>query len=202
MTTDPYRQTVVPGSLAVIMAMLSPIDAGRLQETFQFAAAAHQNQVRDEGSPFIEHPVRVTQILWQELGNRDIDMLLAALTHDVLEDCPWISRAVLASLIGEPAVQIVEDVTKQSVPDEMKTERDRAYLDRLPHLPIESRLVKLADRIDNLRGVPKAGRPEKARHYLDVSRAEFIPLALATDQVAARLIMEACDAIERYLDSL
>jgi (p)ppGpp synthase/HD superfamily hydrolase len=63
-------------------------------------------------------------------------------------------------------------------------------------------LLKLADRIHNLRAIPHAGDPEKARRYLSVSRAEFLPLATGTSPTAARLIEEACDEIEAYLAGL
>src|SRR5690606_4621755 len=127
------------------------------------------------------------------------DILVAALNHDVLEDCDWLDSDVLAGALGERATVFVEEVTKPQVPDDQKDERDRAYLDRLRDISTEGRLLKLADRIDNLRGVVLAGDPDKARRYLSVSREEFIPLALATDPVAAELIVEACDRIEHYL---
>lgn len=198
-----YRPQSVPPGLTLILAALPADEAELVGQAFQFAAAAHIDQVRDEGSPFIEHPVRVAVILWEELGRRDdIELLIAALTHDVLEDCEWLEREVLESAFGSRVARLVDDVTKEPVPAEQKAERDRAYMDRLPTLPLDSRLLKLADRIDNLRSIPRANDPAKARRYLDVSRAEFIPLALATDQTAARLVAEACDRIEAYLDDI
>lgn len=175
-------------------------DYATLTLAYEFAAAAHAGQLRDEGTPFIEHPVRVAVILTCELGSHDVDALKAALNHDVLEDCPDISRADLAAVIGERACAIVVDVTKQPVARQHKGARDRAYLDSLPTLAYTSRLVKLADRIDNLRSVTGAGDPDKARRYLAVSLAEFVPLAEQTDQTAAQLILEACAAIAAYLD--
>lgn len=199
--SEPYRPQAVPPALTLISAALAADDAMLLEHAFQFAAAAHAGQYRDEGTPFIEHPVRVAEILWEELGRRDdIELLIAALNHDVLEDCNWLEGEVLESAFGERVARLVEDVTKEPVPPERKAERDRAYLDRLPTLSLDSRLLKLADRIDNLRAIPLAGDRDKARRYLEVSRAEFIPLALATDQTATRLVIEACDRIESYLE--
>lgn len=194
-----YQQATLPAPMTLMLAFLSDEDAERLKQAFQFAAAAHAEHTRDEGTPYIDHPVRVAQILWEELGNRDVDLLIAALNHDVLEDCDWLAPSVLESIFGPHVTAMVLDVTKERVPDAEKAARDRAYLDRLAGLSHESRLLKLADRIDNLRGVTASGDLAKARRYLDVSRAEFIPLALATDQTAARLIIDACDAIEAYL---
>ncbi|MFW6075986.1 MAG: HD domain-containing protein [Chloroflexota bacterium] len=197
-----YRPESTPAAITLIAAALPADESARLAEAFQFAAAAHAGQVRDEGTPYIEHPVRVVSILWDEIGKReDPDLLIAALNHDVLEDCEWLPREVLVAAFGERVTRIVEDVTKERVPEPQKAQRDRAYMDRLPGLPLHSRLLKLADRIDNLRSVRHSPDDEKAGRYLQVSRAEFIPLALATDQTAARLVIEACDELERDLRS-
>ncbi len=197
-----YQPAPIPAPLTMILATQPEDDARRLEYVFQFAAAAHGAQLRDEGTPFIDHPVAVAAILWGELSCRDADMLVAALMHDVLEDCAEIEPEALASLIGPRAFDLVESVTKPPVPEECKPERDRAYLDRLREAPEDVRLLKLADRIHNLRQVIHANDPAKARRYLEVSRLEFYPLALATNADAARLVGEACDAIECYLTRL
>lgn len=200
--TVPYHAPQTPPDIAMIIASLPPSDAERIEAAFRFAEAAHRGQMRDEGTPFIDHPVRVARILWEELGGRDVDVVVAALNHDVLEDCSWLEEEVLAGALGKRATGLIRDVTKPAVPDEEKPARDRVYLDSLRGLPPDSRLLKLADRIDNLRSVVHSGDPDKASRYLEVSRLEFIPLALATDPVAADLVSQACDDIERYLAAL
>lgn len=197
--TIPYRAPETPVEVALMIATLSVEDAERIEFAYRFAAAAHDGQTRDEGTPFIEHPVRVARILWEDFGSRDVDTIIAALNHDVLEDCDWLDTEILRGALGEVATGLIEHVTKERVSDDKKADRDRAYLDRLWEIPPEARLLKLADRLDNLRSVVNAGDPAKAQRYLTVSREEFIPLALATDPVAARLIGDACDEIERYL---
>jgi (p)ppGpp synthase/HD superfamily hydrolase len=191
----------VPSNLTLIQASLRREDAERVEQAYRFAAAAHEGQTRDEGTPFIEHPVRVAVLLWHELGVRDADLLIAALNHDVIEDCEAVDQALLTSAFGERVAELVADVTKEPVGRQERAIRDRAYLDRLPALSTDARLLKLADRIDNLRSIPNANDPAKARRYLDVSRTEFIPLAAMTDPAALRLVAEACDAIEQMLKS-
>ncbi len=197
--TVPYFSPVTPSEIAMMAAGVPRFDGGRLVRAYRFAEAAHDGQMRDEGTPYIEHPIRVALILWEELGVRDVDMLVAALNHDVLEDCDWLDAGVLEGALGERPTGFIQDVTKPRVPDAEKAQRDQVYLDGLPKLCHESRLIKLADRIDNLRGVIHAGDPAKAGRYLDVSRRSFIPLALATEVAAADLIAAACDHIEAYL---
>lgn len=200
--TVPYHAPLTPPEIGLIIASLPSGEAGRIEAAFRFAEAAHSGQARDEGTPFIDHPVRVAVILWEELGSRDVDVIVAALNHDVLEDCDWLNEEVLSGALGKRATRLIRDVTKPQVPDEAKPARDRVYLDSLRGLEPDSRLLKLADRIDNLRSVVHSGDPDKAARYLEVSRLEFIPLALATDPVAADLVSQACDDIERYLASL
>ncbi len=196
-----YRPAEIPRSLTTVLARLHADDAERLVNAYRFAAAAHAEHRRDEGSPFIEHPVAVAIVLSEELGCRDVDLLVAALNHDVLEDCDWLCRDDVVGAIGERSTGLVADVTKEPVPDADKSARDQRYLEHLWEISSDAKLLKLADRIHNLRSVPNADDPAKARRYLDVSRREFYPLALTVDPTAARLIAEACDAIEEYLDA-
>jgi guanosine-3',5'-bis(diphosphate) 3'-pyrophosphohydrolase len=195
----PYHAPQTPADIALISATLPGTDAARVEQAYRFAAAAHDGHVRDEGTPYIDHPVRVARILWEDLGSRDVDLIVAALNHDVLEDCAWLDETVLSGALGERATSLIKDVTKAKVAEEDKPARDRAYLDSLRGAPHDSRLLKLADRIDNLRCVVHAGQPDKAARYLKVSREEFIPLALATDPRAADLVSLACDEVEHYL---
>jgi (p)ppGpp synthase/HD superfamily hydrolase len=194
-----YRPAEVPPALTRVVTRLHPDDAERLVSAYRYAAAAHAGQTRDEGVPYIEHPLAVAVILNEELGCHDVDVLVAALNHDVLEDCSWLGRDAVVSALGERALELVDAVTKEQVPEAEKAARDRRYLDHLRTIPREAKLLKLADRIHNLRSIPQANDPAKARRYLEVSRNEFYPLALTVDPTAALLIAEACDAIEAYL---
>jgi (p)ppGpp synthase/HD superfamily hydrolase len=196
-----YVPAAPPPLLTTVLAALSPADAERLLDAYRVAAAAHGDQLRDEGTPYIEHPVRVAQVLWSELGVRDVELLMAALNHDVLEDCD-LDADFMQGKFGARVTELVQHVTKPPVPADQKQARDDAYLAALRAAPRDARLLKLADRIDNLRGVVAAGDPAKAARYLRVSRAEFLPLALLTDPTAERLIAEACDAVESYLDEI
>ena len=197
-----YLPDPPPPNLTLMLASLAPDAARRLLEAFHVAATAHRGQTRDEGSPFIDHPVRVAEILWSELGCRDVELLIAAVNHDVLEDCDTPDAAFMASVYGRRVTELVEAVTKATVATEDQAARDDAYLAALRHASHEARLLKLADRIDNLRCAPLAGDPDKAERYLRVSREHFLPLALMTSPTAERLIAEACDMVETYLQGL
>ena len=61
---------------------------GQLLEAIRFSAEKHRNQRRKDRdhTPYINHPIEVTQLLWKVGGVRDIDVLLAAVLHDTVED--------------------------------------------------------------------------------------------------------------------
>src|SRR3954468_21177696 len=112
-----YVPAAPPPSLTRLLGAMSSSDAERLLDAYRVAAAAHHGQLRDEGTPLIEHPVRVAQILWSELCVRDVDLLIAAVNHDVLEDCE-LDAAFMTSKFGAHVTELVEHVTKPPAPAE------------------------------------------------------------------------------------
>jgi guanosine-3',5'-bis(diphosphate) 3'-pyrophosphohydrolase len=63
-------------------------NTGLLLKALRFSADKHRNQRRKDSaqSPYINHPIEVVQLLWEVGGVRDIDILLAAILHDTIED--------------------------------------------------------------------------------------------------------------------
>ena len=57
----------------------------KIRAAYEFAAAAHQGQLRKDGSPFVTHPLAVAQIVAEEL-HLDSESIEAALLHDTIED--------------------------------------------------------------------------------------------------------------------
>ncbi len=115
-----------------------------------FAAEKHQHQIRKdaEGTPYIIHPIGVCLSLWQEGGVRDIDTLLAALLHDTLEDTDT-TKEEIAAHFGAPVAEIVEELTN---PGNLTAEEAKAWqVQHAPTLSYEAKLVKLADRLYNVR---------------------------------------------------
>jgi (p)ppGpp synthase/HD superfamily hydrolase len=138
-----------------------------------FATAAHAGQERDDGGgPYIRHPARVAAALARRFPD-DHDLIAAAWCHDVLEDCPQVTEAELRAAIGDDALALVREVTNPSkgFPDLPRAERkamDRAHIAVISR---RAKLIKLADRADNLG--EGAGCPDKAwlATYVGESRA-------------------------------
>ncbi len=137
----------------LITQNFGPDDSKKILAALRFAQLAHKGQRRDEGSAYIIHPVRVARILLTIVGTWDADMVVAALLHDVVEDC----RVRLTSIqkrFGRRVANFVQALTRKVVERETEAEKERhkiEKLDILRHAPLEVRLIKCADFLDNIR---------------------------------------------------
>jgi guanosine-3',5'-bis(diphosphate) 3'-pyrophosphohydrolase len=135
-----------------------------------FAAEKHRDQRRkDKGaSPYINHPIGLAALLANDGGVTDAPVLAAALLHDTIEDTET-TPAELEERFGAAIKDIVLEVTDDmSLP---KAERKQLQVEHAPHISREAKLVKLADKICNLRDIlawPPADWPaERKRKYFD-----------------------------------
>lgn len=145
-----------------------------LLEALRFAADRHRDQRRKgvEASPYINHPIEVAALLAGVGSVTDLVTLQAAILHDTLEDTRT-SALELESRFGREVRQVVEEVT-----DDKRlpwVERKRLQIEHAPHLSERARLIKLADKISNVRAIaqtPPAGWSFKRRRdYLDWTAA-------------------------------
>jgi (p)ppGpp synthase/HD superfamily hydrolase len=166
-----------------------------LREAYEFAALAHAGQVR-KGSqaPYITHPLAVMNIL-VDLGVRDATVLQAALLHDVVENSHRTMDEIRGRFGSEVAVLVAELVRSP------ETRHDRAafsvYVGRLGR---PARLVMLADRIHNLKGL-RAIVDDLAfvSAYLDETREVFLTAWVdETDATLADMVRYAFKRAERY----
>ena len=127
-------------------------ELGLLLKALAFAAHKHRDQRRKdaEASPYINHPIALADALVNEGGVTDVEVLCAALLHDTVEDTDT-TPAELAAAFGPRIAQIVAEVTDDTkLP---KEERKRLQIEHAPHISREAKLVKLADKVCNLRDV-------------------------------------------------
>ncbi|KPP80113.1 guanosine-3',5'-bis(diphosphate) 3'-pyrophosphohydrolase MESH1-like [Scleropages formosus] len=143
-------------------------DALMLLETVNFAAEKHKNQRRKdpEATPYINHPIGVARILSHEGGIADIEVLQAALLHDTVEDTDT-TPAELEARFGQTVARIVQEVTDdKTLP---KQERKRQQIEHAPHCSHQAKLVKLADKLYNLRDLnrctPVGWTRERVQEY-------------------------------------
>jgi guanosine-3',5'-bis(diphosphate) 3'-pyrophosphohydrolase len=160
-----------------------PVDKVNLiQAAFEFASKAHQGQLRKSGEPYLEHPLHTAMTL-ADL-QLDADTLIAALLHDVSEDC-GISLNEIEANFGHEVARLVDGVTKLSKLTGRAEEREvesKVQAENLRKMLVATAedlrvlLIKLADRLHNmltLGALPPAKRQTIARETLEV----YAPLA-------------------------
>ena len=131
-------------------------DLALLLKALAFAAHKHRDQRRKdaEASPYINHPIALADVLVNEGGVADTEVLSAALLHDTVEDTDT-TPDELERVFGPRIARIVAEVTDdKNLP---KAERKRLQVEHAATISAEAKLVKLADKICNLRDV--AERP-------------------------------------------
>ena len=141
-----------------------------LLKALAFAAHKHRDQRRKDpgASPYINHPIALADALVNEGGVTDIEVICAALLHDTVEDTDT-SHEELERVFGERIARIVAEVTDDT--DLTKAERKRLQVEHAALLSPEAKLVKLADKICNLRDVaerpPASWDLARRREYFD-----------------------------------
>jgi (p)ppGpp synthase/HD superfamily hydrolase len=132
-----------------------PLPLGpRLQRAFRYAAEKHEGQTRKQTAvPYLSHLMAVTSLVLE--GGGDEDMAIAALLHDVVEDCGGMPRLrEVRKMFGERVAKIVEGCTDSfSDPKLPWIVRKNEYLQRLKHQDAETRLVSASDKLHNVRTV-------------------------------------------------
>ncbi|NCC29101.1 MAG: bifunctional (p)ppGpp synthetase/guanosine-3',5'-bis(diphosphate) 3'-pyrophosphohydrolase [Gammaproteobacteria bacterium] len=143
---------------------------GPIIHAVAFAAAKHRNQRRKdaEASPYINHPIALADVLVNAGGIEDPTVLCAAILHDTIEDTETTPEE-LERHFGRQVSAIVLEVTDDKSLD--KQVRKQLQIDHAPHLSREAKLVKLADKICNLRDIldspPADWSRERKQAYLD-----------------------------------
>jgi guanosine-3',5'-bis(diphosphate) 3'-pyrophosphohydrolase len=144
-------------------------NTGQLLKAIRFSADKHRNQRRKDNaqSPYINHPIDVAQLLWDVGGIRDVNVLLAAILHDTIEDTRTRPEEI-STTFGHEVLSLVLEVTDdKSLP---KAVRKRLQIETAPHKSVGAKLIKLADKSCNVRDLvttpPVDWTLERRKEYL------------------------------------
>lgn len=133
-------------------------------KAYEFGAEAHQGQRRQSGEPFIAHPVAVAEILADM--HMDAQGIAAAILHDVIEDTPAAKDQIEAEFDADVAA-LVDGVTKlDQVQFKSRVEAQAESFRKMLLAMVEDIrviLVKLADRLHNMRTLEALPRDKQAR---------------------------------------
>ncbi len=173
------------------MALYLPADqSARIEQAYAYAGQCHQGQTRKSGDPYIVHPLQ-TAVFLADL-HLDADTIMAALLHDVAEDC-GVSIQELSSRFGGEVGKLVDGVTKLTrldyrlqAPgangahrgddiDPLQAESLRKMLVAMAQ-DIRVVLIKLADRLHNMQTLD-AMPPDKRRSIAQETLDIYSPLA-------------------------
>ena len=153
---------------------MNPRGTRLLVDALAFAAYKHRLQRRKdpEASPYINHPIALAHVLTDEAGMTNARLLAAAILHDTIEDTET-TYEELRERFGKTIAGVVREVSDDTTLP--KAERKRLQIEHAEHLSRRARLVKLADKICNVRDVA-ANAPHdwplaRRREYFDWAKA-------------------------------
>ena len=143
---------------------------GRFLEVLAFSADKHRTQRRKDrhASAYINHPIALARVLHNEGGIADPATLCAAMLHDTIEDTETTRRELVRAFGAEIASVVMEVTDNKRL---RKHTRKRLQIEHAPHLSRRAKLVKLADKICNLRDLrehpPVGWSRARKRQYFD-----------------------------------
>ena len=161
----------------VMSKYLDPHQMDRVFQAYQFSAKAHEGQQRISGEPYIHHPLEVAGILGEM--HMDHQTLMAAILHDVIEDTPT-AKDDIRKKFGKTVADLVDGVSKLTqikfdTVEEAQAQNFRKMLMAMSN-DIRVILVKLADRLHNMRTLGSLRREKRvriARETLEI----YVPIA-------------------------
>ena len=150
----------------------------KLNKAYNFAVKAHENQKRDSGDPYSIHPIAVANIL-TEL-KLDSATIATGLLHDTIEDT-HATYETIKNEFGQEVADLVDGVTKISVFENQATSTSKAENFRKLILAtskdIRVLLVKIADRLHNMRTIDAISKIEKKERIAKETMEIYAPLA-------------------------
>lgn len=148
--------------------MFSEKEMDKYVKALSFSSYKHRFQKRksEKGIPYINHPIRVSEILWEN-GIRDIDVIVAGVLHDTVEDTETTVEEIREIFGNDVALYISEVSDDKTLP---KEERKRLQVEHAKNASNGAKLVKLADKIANVHDIgndpPQNWTLERRKDYL------------------------------------
>jgi GTP diphosphokinase / guanosine-3',5'-bis(diphosphate) 3'-diphosphatase len=167
--------------------MQTPYDIGLVIRAVEFAAHKHRMQRRkdSDASPYINHPIALMHVLCIDGGITEPLILAAAALHDTIEDTGTTEKE-LRTMFGDEIASLVLEMTDDK--SLSKAARKHLQIAHAQHMSREAALVKLADKICNLRDVaakpPTEWSVERRMEYFEWAKAVVDGLP----QVSAELL--------------
>lgn len=194
------NDTNAPESTPIVARSFGP----RFESALMYACGLHFGQIRKgNGAPYITHPLAVASLV-SEFGG-DEDQVIAALLHDVLEDCD-VDASAIEARYGRDVAEMVDQCSDTTVrPKPPWRERKEAYLRRLARVSARAKLVIAADKLHNVQCIlHDLERPSVGERIWGRFRApkpdQFWYFQAVVDALAAGWEAELLDELRRAVD--
>lgn len=172
--TQPVRETLFKTA-----EYLSRAERDLLERACAYAFRAHDGIKRKSGEPYITHPIAVTIELAR--WGMDVETLCAGLMHDVIEDTD-ITKEDMNAEFGRTIAEMVDGLSKlEKLEFDNKNEHFAASFQKLilaMTRDVRVIIVKLSDRLHNMRTLEGVGKPEKRRSTSQETLEVYAPIAL------------------------
>lgn len=137
----------------------------KINLVYDLAKSGHAGQKRSNGQDYINHPYSVMQRLIN-CGINNEDVLCVALCHDLLEDTS-VTEEEIRNIAGETVLEAVKQLTNKDPVGEKRdfATKTKDMLEHAKHYSDIAKMVKLADRYDNLADAIWEWKPERVKKY-------------------------------------
>ena len=171
------KKITIDGIIKEAKLYLPTLNEKRIEAAYNFANKAHEGVFRDSGEPYIQHPLEVVNIL---LPMRpDEDSIISALLHDVLEDTD-IGVDEIRAAFGESVIPLLKGLEKLRKVYYRGRERQIENLRKMflaMGKDIRVILIKLADRLHNMRTLEHLKKAEKRKRIAEETLTVYSPIA-------------------------
>ncbi len=171
------KNATIEGIIKTVKGYLPDFNEKRIKSAYELAAKAHEGQKRDSGDPYIQHPLEVTNILLTM--KPDEDSIVASLLHDVLEDTDM-KPDDLRKMFGEGVIPLLKGLEKLRKVHYRGRERQIENLRKMflaMGKDIRVILIKLADRLHNMRTLEYLTKPDKRKRIAEETLTIYSPIA-------------------------
>lgn len=185
---------------------LHEISLSMINKAIDLAKKVHAGQDRDSGAPYLEEHIWPVccELITSFHQNLDIiGIVVLALTHDCYEDSSDFSDAEYIEAFGEDlyrdlmAISKTPEENKEGISQVEKFNRNRIYISRVAKSNFRVRIVKLADRKNNVQCLECIKDTPKFSRYINETRELFLPLA----QNTFPLYYDELDSLLRYFEN-
>jgi len=159
----------------------------------RLAKYGHRNQTRDSGERYFEHVKGTALILIKEANVSDRDTIIIALIHDIDEESFMLTNDDIQHIFGREVSNAIALLTKVSAAERKTgaTRKEEEYIEQVRNADRKTKIVKLADRLHNLRDM-KSWDQKRKRKFVDETEKYILPWAKEINKKLAEEISKIC----------